>query len=120
MHLCSGPQGSIPLVRLKSMIESILRQNGASLPRAVRVPPRLFRMLTRLLELLVDDKTRRALRTLPVFLDYLESDQGFANMRTAATLGAAGIPWPVADEYLPRVLDHYCAGRTPGDTGVAR
>ena len=120
VHLCSGPQGSIPLVRLKTMIESILRQKGVALPRRMGVPPRLFRMLARLLELLVDDKTRRALRTLPVFLDYLESDQGFANARTAATFATAGFSWPAADEYLPRVITSYYAGPLrAGEAGAA-
>jgi hypothetical protein len=37
-------------------------------------PARLFRILARVLELAVDDRTRRALRTLPGLPDYLESD----------------------------------------------
>lgn len=119
VHLCSGPQGSIPLVRLKAMVESLLRRNGVALPRAVGVPPRLFRFVARLLERVVDDRTRRALRTLPVFLDYLESDPGFANTKTAAMLASAGIALPAADDYLPRVLAHYYDVRSaPGNAGV--
>ena len=120
LHLCSSPQGSIPLVDLKAMIESILREKGVALPRAHRVRPRLFRLLARLLELVVDDRTRRALHTLPVFLDYLETSQGFANTNTAAMLAAAGMRWPAAGEYLPRVLAHYYAGRAaPANAGAA-
>lgn len=116
LHLCSGPEGSIPLVRLKAMVESIIRQRGVALPRAVSIPPRLFRLLARLLELAVDDRTRRALRTLPVFLDYLESDQGFANARSVETLAAAGIAWPAPDDYLPTVLGRYYAdGSVPAN-----
>ena len=112
LHLCSGPAGSILLVRLKAMVEATLRQRGVALPRALSVPPRLFRLLARLLEVAVDARTRRALRTLPVFLDYLESDQGFANTKTAATLAVAGIAWPAPDDYLPTVLGRYYADRS--------
>jgi hypothetical protein len=118
LQLCSGPAGSILLVRLKAMVESILRQRGVALPRAASVPPRLFRFLARLLEVAVDDRTRRALRTLPVFLDYLESDQGFANTKTAATLADAGIAWPAPDDYLPTVLGRYYGDRSvPANEG---
>jgi nucleoside-diphosphate-sugar epimerase len=117
VHLCSGPEGSIPLVQLKAIIESILRQHGAQLPRPLRVSPRMFRILARSFELVVDSKTRRALRTLPVFLEYLASDQGFANGKTGATLAAARVPWPAPEDYLPKVLGYYYADRSAQGNG---
>lgn len=112
LHLCSGPQESIPLDRLKALVESMLRTRGVKVPRAVAVSPGTFRFLARLLELVVDDRTRRAMRTLPVFLDYLASDQGFANAKSVTTLAAAGIAWPAPDDYLPTVIGRYHAERS--------
>jgi thioester reductase-like protein len=110
VHLCSGPARAIPLAELKAMLESMLRERGAQLPRPVKLSPAMFRIAARLVERVVDAKTRRALRTLPAFLDYLGSEQGFANRKTAATLQSAGIPSPAASDYLPKALAYYFRG----------
>ena len=56
-------------------------------------------------------KVRRALETLPIFLDYLAENETFLNRETTALLSAAGIELPCAEEYLDRVLDYYLAHR---------
>ena len=80
---------------------------GEHVRKARYVPPSLFRAFARGVSVLVDAKTRAALRTLPVFLDYLKTEQSFENTRTNEWLQRAGITVPRAEDYLPRVLDFY-------------
>ena len=54
-------------------------------------------------------KARRAIGTLPVFLDYLATDQAFASDSTTALLATAGLAVPRPEVYLPvrQVGVHY-------------
>ena len=60
---------------------------------------------------MVDSKTRSALATLPVFLDYLDTDQAFDNAQTRRWLEERRVDIPRADRYLPLVLDYYFAAK---------
>jgi hypothetical protein len=71
------------------------------------------------LRVFADARTRRALDTLPVFLDYLESNQAFENAATRATLQAAGVALPPIEAYLPQVLGYYFAARAAKRTGAS-
>lgn len=111
LHLCAGPQEALPLRRLQEVIAERLARRGVRVPRPRFVSPRLFRGATRALRPLAPARTRAALATLPVFLDYLATDQTFENARTLAWLRDVGIDLPPTNEYLPRVLDFYFDAR---------
>ena len=59
---------------------------GKPVPRRIFLPPRLLRSLLPVVAAAMPGAGRRALAALPIFLDYLGSDQGFANDETCATL----------------------------------
>ena len=109
LHLCVGPRGAVPLRRLLAFVHDSLAARGERLPKPRYVSRRLFQMLATGLRLLVDARTRAALATLPIFLDYLDTDQAFDNLRTAAWLKDEGVAIPPIEDYLPRVLDFYFA-----------
>ena len=53
------------------------------------------------------NEARRGIKTLPVFLDYLATEQSFANARTQGLLSTVGLAVPVPSNYLGKVLDYY-------------
>jgi hypothetical protein len=54
---------------------------------------------------------RRALRTLPIFLDYLAEEQLFENADSIRVLATAGIELRPIDEVIDCVLGYYLAHR---------
>ena len=113
LHLCSGPEGSVSLIDLQRVSRERFGAWGLKLPPLVRIPIGLLRGLLPIMQFFASEKGKRALGTLPVFLDYLESDQGFGNPESTRTLEAAGIRRPAASEYLGVVLDAYLAAKYP-------
>jgi hypothetical protein len=63
------------------------------------------------LTLVAPPKLRRALKTAPIFLDYLAERRLFRNERTRRMLDADGIELPAPSKYLPRVIDYYLQRR---------
>ncbi len=63
----------------------------------------------RALGLFVGESAQRAIRTLPVFIDYLTTEQTFGNAQSQKLLVAAGIALPAPQNYLPCVLRRYLA-----------
>jgi thioester reductase-like protein len=114
LHLCSGADDAIGLLRLQDRVRSAWQAHGRDLPALRRVPRRLLQMLVPALGLVAGAKGRRALRALPPVLSYLAEDQGFSNTESARTFQAAGIPVPPVDSYLDQVLDYYLEGRRLG------
>jgi hypothetical protein len=57
-------------------------------------------------------ETRRAAGTLPVFLEYLASDQRFENAATRRWLEEAGIAAPGWESYIDAVLGAYLDAKT--------
>lgn len=111
LHLCSGPEGAVRLADLRARVRARWDAAGVRLPYPVTVPTGVLRGAVPVLGPLTPRKARRALETLPIFLDYLAENQTFLNRETTALLGAAGIELPRAQEYLDRVLDYYLARR---------
>jgi nucleoside-diphosphate-sugar epimerase len=111
LHLCSGPEGAIGLGDLRALVRGRFERFGIALPRPVTVPTALLRGAVPVLGALAPATTRKALRTLPIFLDYLGEDQSFLNTETRQLLGAASIALPRATDYLDTVLDYYLAHR---------
>ena len=119
LHLCGGPSGAVPLEALRERVRACMQRRGLRLPGVRTLPGPLFVRLLRLAGLFVDARSRRALATLPVFLDYLATHQRFENRRTIALLaGAVGVQHDGWQAWLDTVLDHYLdqlpARRTPG------
>jgi thioester reductase-like protein len=111
LHLCAGKSGALPLTRLQTLIRETLAARGQVSPRPRFVPRAAFRMAMRALRLVADARTRSALDTLPIFLDYLETDQAFDDARTAVWLAEQGVVRPGPESYLPAVLNFYLAAR---------
>jgi thioester reductase-like protein len=107
LHLCSGPDGAVRLPALRERVREKLRQAGIPLPRIVTVSPGVLKGLARVAAPLLPTPNRRALATLPVFLDYLSERQAFGNERTRMLLGGAGIDLPRHETFLEPVLDYY-------------
>jgi thioester reductase-like protein len=111
MHLCSGPDRSLPLGELQRRVRARFAATGVKLPPIVRLPSVAFRLATPTIAAFAPARLKRALATLPIFLDYLAEDQAFENTATRTLLEDAGITLPRVDDYLPRVLDYYLAHR---------
>jgi len=107
LHLCSGPEGSIALGDLRRMVRAAAATQGARLFPAIGLPIALFRGVASGIGALSPPKVRRAIATLPVFLDYLAEDQSFANENTLVALREGGIELPPVARYLPKVLAYY-------------
>lgn len=107
LHLCSGPQAAPALMALRHTVRDTFRAHGREVPRAVTLPRGVFALLPRIAALLAPADKRRALSTLPIYLDYLADQQGFDNARYRASLAARGESLPAWQDYLPTVLKAY-------------
>ena len=117
LHLCTGPALAITIDALRERIREAFDRAGRRTRAGTVVPAGLFRAAIPLAKAMVNARDRRALGTLPVFLDYLAEAQAFGNAETVATLGSAGIALPHPDQYLGVVLDRYLADRPAARTG---
>ena len=109
MHLCAGPERSLPLLTLRERVRRKFLSAGIALPPAVTVPAGVFRAAVPILRVIMPANIRRALNALPIFLDYLAEDQSFGNQASSRLLQKAGICYPATTDYLDRVLDYYLA-----------
>lgn len=107
LHLCSGPDGTIRIMDLRERVRRLFHAHGAKLPPSLPVPLAVFKGAIPVIGWLVPEKTRKALRTLPIFLDYLAEEQAFANSDTRALLTATGIRLAPVEEYVERLLMYY-------------
>ncbi|MDS4060514.1 MAG: SDR family oxidoreductase [Candidatus Contendobacter sp.] len=109
LHLCSGPERALRLEALREVVRSTFAEAGLRLPPAVPVPRMLFGASMRLLGTLVRGENRRRLRALPVFLEYLATEQTFDNARTQSLLKSAELAVPPPATYLNCVLKYFRA-----------
>ena len=114
LHLCSGPGYAIRLKCLRERVRQGFKAHGLKLPPCVEVPTPVFAGILKLAARFMTDEARRAARTLPVFLEYLASDQRFENALTTQTLTAAGLAPAVWSQYGDVVLRTYLASEYPG------
>lgn len=112
LHLCSGPSESIPLHDLQVRVRQVWQERGLALPKLFSIPPGVLRASLPILAWLVPAKSRRALRALPIFLDYLSDTQAFANHETRQLLASADIKVPRVATYLDRLFGYYFAKAT--------
>lgn len=107
LHLCSGPSESIPLHDLQGRVRHVWQERGLTLPKLISIPPGILRAFLPILTCLVPAKSRRALRALPIFLDYLSDTQAFANHETKQLLVSADIDVPQVASYLNKLFGYY-------------
>lgn len=85
-HLCAGPDGQMQLLALQDIILREFKNNRIPVRRPLYFPIVFFRLLAPLLKLVVSGKYRKAISTLPIFLDYLTSRSTFLNNYTIRIL----------------------------------
>ena len=113
LHACSGPDKSIGLDDLAHRVRNIYRKHGYCLPGLKKVPLPLYRILIRCLIPFAPVKARRSLKTLPMFLNYLDTPQGFLNTETGKLAGAGGINQPEPLACVDRSLEYYLRAGNP-------
>lgn len=107
IHSCSGPELALALAPLRETVRRAFAAAGRRLPPVISLPPAIFRTLLAGVSLFLPRETRRAVKTLPVFLEYLATEQTFANSRTQALLSPVGLAVPAPSTYLEKVLAYY-------------
>ena len=107
LHSCSGPDMALPLEPLREKVRQAFSAASLSLPPIINLPTSVFSALLTGVSLFMPSETRRAIKTLPVFLDYLATEQTFANSGTQALLASTGLGVPEPSTYLDRVLSYY-------------
>ena len=110
-HLCSG-ENQMSLIYLQDEVVKEFSLYGMKLPHfKVYLSPRFFRLFSSIFALISPPKIRRAIRTLPILIEYLASKQIFSNQESNVVLSAANINLPKAGCYLNRVLQSYLANK---------
>lgn len=107
LHACSGPDSALLLTPLREHVRQAFTRAGRRVPRLTNLPTGVFSSLVRGLAVFLPGEAKRAIRTLPVFLDYLATDQGFANRQTLELISSAGLALPSPECYLDQVLGYY-------------
>jgi UDP-glucose 4-epimerase/long-chain acyl-CoA synthetase len=112
LHLCAGPERATRLTELRERVRRLFAARGLPVPPCISLPPRLFSGMLHLASRFMDAETRRAAGTLPIFLEYLASDQRFENAATRRWLEEAGIATPGWESYIDAVLGAYLNTQT--------
>ena len=113
-HLCAGPERALGLKRLQRTVRARFRREGRLGPwPLVALPSEWFLRAMRIVAPLLPASRRRALETLPVYLDYLGSQQAFDNSESQRRLTALGVSLPDPLVVLTRALDYYFAVTRP-------
>ena len=110
-HLSSGPDRSLRVSDLAAEVRRLLRADGVALPPLRRLQAGWVRHGLPLVYPLVRPRTRRMLRTLPYFLDYLAEEQVFDNTQAQAFCSPHGLRVPEVRDYLPHLIRYYRAHR---------
>ncbi len=107
-HLCAGPQRAVRLVELRRHVRRIFRRAGLMgwRPR-LDVPRGVFLAIMRGFAGLLPAHERRAVDTLPIYLDYLAGIQQFGNENSLERLHALGVLTPDTQEVMTRALEWY-------------
>jgi thioester reductase-like protein len=110
MHFCSGLT-AIPLVDLRRLVIGRFNAFGIRTPTPRTIPTQLFSALLAVFGFISPPNVRRAIRTAPLFLNYLASRQTFLNPATSRLLARQILTLPAPSVYLTAVLDYYRARR---------
>lgn len=108
LHECSGPQDAVPLTGLRECVRKRFEEKGRRLPAVIPLSSGMFNRLLSWAKPFAGERNRRALATLPVFLEYLASPVVFENDKTRMLLEQAGQEGaPAVSAYLDTVLRAY-------------
>ncbi len=107
-HLCSGPARALRLVELRETVREIFRRGGLMgwTPKIDFTRENFMRVM-RGVATFLPERERRAVNTLPIYLDYLAGIQQFGNDDSTRRLTALGVATPDNDQVLRQVLDYY-------------
>ena len=107
-HLCSGPDAALRLIELREVVRQKFRNAGKTswLPKIDLSRENFTRVLNAFARLL-SERDRRALGTLPIYLDYLTGIQQFGNSKTLERLAGYQIVPPSNAEVVEAALKFY-------------
>lgn len=107
-HLSSGPEDAIKLTELTHLVRNVMRTQKIAVPTIISLPGQLFKLTLSFVALFLSKKIQRAIRVLPIFLDYLRDEQHFCNTETCQFLAKNNGPvLPPWYSYLTQVIVHY-------------
>lgn len=109
LHLCAGPTRALELKELRGLVRARFRAAGrlpAYLPNR-DLPVSAFVACLKLLAPLLPRETRRGLRTLPIYLDYLAGRQVFENAESERWMATQNLVPPPVSTSIGRALDFY-------------
>jgi nucleoside-diphosphate-sugar epimerase len=111
LHLCSGPRDAVRIGDLKAQVRQAFASRGLTVPADRVLPRHTYATLATWASRVAPARARKALATLPIYLDYLADSQAFDDTQFLAWLAARGRHRPAPAQYLPRVLDYYLGER---------
>ena len=111
LHLCSGPRNALRIEDLKPQVRQAFARHGLSIPGEHVLPRRTYARLAAFAGRIAPPRARKALSTLPIYLEYLADSQAFDDAQFRAWLAARGHQRPPPTQYLPQVLDYYLIHR---------
>lgn len=112
LHLCSGPELAPTIEWLGERVQRVFASHGKPTRPLRRIPPRMLATATSMVRPFTSGPLRGALASLPYFLAYLGTRQGFATRETGLFLQPHSVTIPRVDSYLDRVLAYYLATTT--------
>lgn len=118
-HLCSGPKDALRIEALKHRLRQLLVDRGIRVPVERVLPRRWYVKLASLAAHVAPRSARKALSTLPIYLEYLADSQAFDDTAYRAWLAARGQQRPAPVAYLDVVLDYYLRQRQVSDAASA-
>jgi thioester reductase-like protein len=111
-HLCSGPARAPRLAALRATVREAFRHAGLMGWTPVLDFSRdNFMRIMRTVARLLPERERRAVGTLPIYLDYLSGIQQFGNEASTQRLAALGVEAPDTAQVIARSLEYYLRER---------
>jgi len=111
-HLSSGPELSIKLTDLRIVVRRLMKEQGIKAPLIISLPGELFTLTIKMITPFLSKKIQRAIKVLPIFLDYLTDEQLFGNKSTNLFIKENGGPsMQIVDSYLEKVLEYYLTSK---------
>lgn len=104
LHECSGPNHSILISDLKKHLQKY--EYRAPISRTFTIPVWVFKAALPLIGFFVSSKAKRAIKTLPIFFDYLSEHQEFENIKTKKALNNA-VEFSNYHVFLNQVLENF-------------
>ena len=109
-HLCSGPDAALRLFELREIVRQKFRAAGKTswLPKIDLSRENFTRVLNAFARFL-SERDRRALGTLPIYLDYLTGIQQFGNTESLRKLAERGVQASDNAMVVENALNYYLA-----------